>query len=97
MLFDAREAVSRTVEFPFDATGRPLLTVQGVMDYIELDSGNLAAWFSANQTGLNLLNNTGFSVYFSDRRGNQTDPTAGSQRQDRIIRIQRLRESQRHG
>ena len=23
------------------------------------------------------MNNTGFSVYFSDRRGNQTDPTAG--------------------
>jgi len=77
VLFDAREAISRTVEFPIDATGRPLLTVQGVMDYIELDSGNLAAWFSANQTGLNILNNTGFSVYFSDRRGNQTDPTAG--------------------
>jgi hypothetical protein len=77
VLFDAREAVSRTVEFPLDATGRPLLTMQGVMNYIELDAGNLAAWFTANQSGLNLINNTGFSVYFSDRRGNQIDPTAG--------------------
>jgi len=77
VLFDAQQAVTRTVEYPMDSSGRPLLTAQGVMDYIELDATNLSAWFKNNQSGLKLNNTTGFSVYFSDRRGSQIDTTSG--------------------
>jgi hypothetical protein len=60
--------------------GNPELTMKGVMYYVELDAANLATWLSANQAGLNLMNNSGFGVYFSDRRGEQTDPNAGNTR-----------------
>jgi hypothetical protein len=74
-LFDAREGTLRTVNTPTQ------VTAQGVMYYIELDAGNLATWFKNNQAlfagGLN--NNTGgYTVYFSDRRGEQTDPSTGT-------------------
>ena len=74
-LFDAREGTLRTATTPTQ------VTAQGVMYYIELDAANLATWFKNNQGlfpgGLN--NNTGgYTVYFSDRRGEQTDPNAGN-------------------
>jgi PilX N-terminal len=76
VLFDAREGILR----PSAAAGN-YLTASGVMNYVELDVKNLAAWLSANQSGLNLNNNTtGFTVYFSDRRGEQKDPNAASVR-----------------
>jgi PilX N-terminal len=67
-----------------DQTGgitRPFITAEGVMDYIELDANNLSKWFmntlptagsgaAANGVG-------GYEVYFSDRRGNQVDPSPG--------------------
>ncbi len=48
------------------------------MNYVELDAKNLATWLKNNQAGLNLNNNTGFTVYFSDRRGEQLDPSSGN-------------------
>jgi hypothetical protein len=73
-LFDSREGTSRTVTTPTQ------ITALGVMYYIELDAGNLAKWFSANQGNFGGLNNNtgGFTFYFSDRRGEQPDPNAGN-------------------
>ncbi len=80
VLFDTREALQRGVQtnstdIPQDGSGNPLLTAFGVMNYIELDAANLAAWLKNNQTGLSLNNNTGYGVYFSDRRGEKLDTT----------------------
>jgi len=72
-LFDSREGTLRTVAQPSPSQ----ITAQGVMYYIELDAGNLANWF--NTSALPLNNNTGgFTVYFSDRRGEQPDPNAAN-------------------
>jgi hypothetical protein len=72
-LFDSREGTLRTVTQPSPTQ----ITAQGVMYYIELDAGNLANWF--NTSALPLNNNTGgFTVYFSDRRGERTDPNAAN-------------------
>ncbi len=46
------------------------------MYYVELDAKNLVNWFTANQGALDLDNNTGYTLYFSDRRGEQKDTTA---------------------
>jgi hypothetical protein len=80
VLFDSREALQRgaqnnSTDYPQDSSGNPLLTAFGVMNYIELDAGNLAAWLKNNQTALSLNNSTGYGVYFSDRRGEQLDST----------------------
>lgn len=84
VLFDTREALNRgvqngqnTTNIPWNTTtGYPLLEAQGVINYIELDAGNLATWFKNNQAGLSLNNSkNGFAVYFSDRRGEQLDTT----------------------
>jgi PilX N-terminal len=67
VLYDSREAVDRAI-----GTGQ-VISAQGVMNYVELDAANLVAWFNANQTGLGLDNNTGYTLYFSDRRGERVD------------------------
>jgi hypothetical protein len=53
------------------------------MHYIALDVGNLKKWFAGQapygNTGTQvLLDNGGFSVYFSDRRNNRGDTTGGN-------------------
>ncbi len=70
-LYDTREGTYRQV----DVTPASI-HAGGVMYYIELDAANLAAWFKNNQGALGLNNNTGFTVYFSDRRGEQKDTNA---------------------
>lgn len=71
-LYDTREGVNR-------ATGAAgPITAAGVMDYVELDAANLVNWFTTNQGALGLDNNTGYTIYFSDRRGERTDPNAGN-------------------
>ncbi|MGA8035257.1 MAG: pilus assembly PilX N-terminal domain-containing protein [Candidatus Acidiferrales bacterium] len=76
VLFDPREGILRG-----STPANSYITAAGVMNYIELDLKNLAAWLSANQSGMNINNNTtGFTVYFSDRRGEQKDPNAGTTR-----------------
>jgi hypothetical protein len=69
-LYDSREGVDRATAGPAP------ITAQGVMYYVELDAKNLVNWFTANQAALGLDNNTGYTLYFSDRRGEQKDPTA---------------------
>jgi hypothetical protein len=72
VLYDAREAVDRAI-----GTGN-VISAQGVMNYVELDAANLVNWFTANQSGLGLDNNTGYTLYFSDRRGEKTDPNTSN-------------------
>ncbi len=70
---------------PADQVGginqRPEITAEGVMNYIELDVNNLSKWFMNTlptaSSGPNANGVGGYEVYFSDRRGNQVDPTAG--------------------
>jgi PilX N-terminal len=69
-LYDSREGVDRATSATVP------ISAQGVMYYVELDAQNLVNWFTANQAGLGLDNNTGYTLYFSDRRGEQKDPTA---------------------
>ena len=72
-LFDPREGAQRDVA---PAT----MQFGGIMYYVELDARNLARWFrgqipAANCfvacTGNTALNVNGYTVYFSDRRGNR--------------------------
>lgn len=81
-LYDTREGINRDVALGNDASNansNPYITSKGVVDYIELDVNNLARWFMGNigSSGTNADNVGGYSIYFSDRRGNQIDPTAG--------------------
>ena len=50
------------------------------MYYVELDVNNLDRWFSGaiGATGANANGVGGYSVYFSDRRGNVADPVSGT-------------------
>ena len=75
VLYDTREGVDRA---PAAITSAPFIAAEGVMNYVELDAKNLVNWFTANQAGLGLDNNTGYTLYFSDRRGEKTDPNAAN-------------------
>ena len=83
VLYDPREAQPRDNALPNNANdsaaSHPEITAEGVMNYIELDVNNLDRWFTGviGANGTKAENVTGYSVYFSDRRGNQTDPTPG--------------------
>jgi len=83
VLFDTREGISRDTGLGNDANNansNPYITAQGVMDYIELDMGNLQKWFAGTigASGGNASNVGGYLVYFSDRRGDQIDPSSGT-------------------
>ena len=71
VLFDTREAI---LQDNAPAGGNP--TAAGAMSYVELDVKNLAQWFTGaiGTSGTNVLATNGFSVYFSDRRGERLDP-----------------------
>jgi hypothetical protein len=73
VLFDTREALLRD-----NALGGTQLPLAGAMHYVELDVTNLANCFTTASicSFAGSVNNTnGYSVYFSDRRGNVPDPT----------------------
>ncbi len=55
-----------------------LITLNGVMNIVELDAHNLQQWFAGNigASGTQAMTNSGYIVYFSDRRGNY-DPNSG--------------------
>ena len=75
VLFDAREANQRDVALAVNAANpNGQLTLAGAMYYVELDVKNLAAWIVANAGVVN--NQTGYTLYFSDRRGNLADPAS---------------------
>jgi hypothetical protein len=62
-MYDTREGNARDVN---DGT----IHLGGVMNIVELDVGNLQKWFVNDSYGQLALNNGGYIVYFSDRRGN---------------------------
>jgi hypothetical protein len=72
VLFDTREGLLRDVDPAVD----PLLYVGGVMQYVGINVANLTQWFRGQAPqntpgGSNaLVNGTGYTVYFSDRRNN---------------------------
>lgn len=71
VLYDPREGAPRDDE-AFFRTENPYL--RGVMHYVELDVNNLRRWLTGaiGATGNNnTMNQTGFVVYFSDRRTNR--------------------------
>lgn len=72
-LYDPREGIMRD-------TAPAAMQLGGIMHYVELDARNLARWFrnqiaAANCpiacSGSTALNVNGYTVYFSDRRGNR--------------------------
>ncbi|MCX6551124.1 MAG: hypothetical protein NTY02_08990 [Acidobacteria bacterium] len=69
MLFDPREGKLRDDE----PTGNTNVYLGGVVHYVELDVNNLRRWFlgQIGTSGSTALNVTGYTVYFSDRRGNK--------------------------
>jgi hypothetical protein len=72
MLFDARESWSRTL-----AVNAPM-RMGGLFSYVAIDGRNLRDWIAGTigATGNQTLNNNGYIIYFSDRRGDH-DETAG--------------------
>jgi hypothetical protein len=76
-LYDSREGMFRQVD---TSTNPGVVAAGGVMYYVELDATNLANWLRSPTGGAaNLNNNTGgFTVYFSDRRGEQPDTQNGA-------------------
>ena len=78
VLYDTREAALRD-------TAPASMVFNGIMHYIELDARNLSRWFAGTMpagncspacSGANSLNVNGFTVYFSDRRGNRNAANA---------------------
>lgn len=66
MLFDAREGNSRLLAITAD------MNLGGLTSYVALDVNNFRRWVAGTigATGTQALNNNGYIVYFSDRRGN---------------------------
>ena len=75
VIFDTREGIPRENATPGAGNGQ--VTAVGTMYYVELDVANLAKWFmntlGAPDSGANAYAVGGYSVYFSDRRGNAID------------------------
>ena len=71
-IFDAREGNTRLL--PVNAG----MNIGGIFSYVALDVNNYRRWVTGaiGATGNTSLNNNGFIVYFSDRRGNH-NPLAG--------------------
>jgi len=79
VLYDTREGMLRDTAVGMTLPPTGGIPVAGAMYYIELDVANLAKCLTnaAICPGLpgNVASTTGYAVYFSDRRGEQTDPT----------------------
>jgi Tfp pilus assembly protein PilX len=76
-LYDAREGENNDISGFAAGTG----TVNGMLNAVELDVGNLKNWLrglTGSPTGQNVDFSTqnGYVLYFSDRRGMQYDPNA---------------------
>ena len=83
VLYDTREGVIRDQAPPNPGCSgcnpNGSITAAGVMNYVELDVNNLTRWFTGKigATGKSAENVTGYALYFSDRRGEATDPNLG--------------------
>jgi hypothetical protein len=69
VLYDTREGKPRDNE----AAGSANIYLGGVIHYIEFDVNNFRRWLAGTigASGPNVINEGGFTVYFSDRRTNQ--------------------------
>ncbi len=71
--YDTREGEMRDTS---QAAGS--CSVNGIMNAVELDVGNLALWLKgttgSSGTNVNYTNQNGYILYFSDHRGSITDP-----------------------
>jgi hypothetical protein len=89
VLFDTREAVHRD-------TAAAGLTLAGTMHYATLDVVNVAKWFAgtapyaAGTGNQSRIDNTGFTVYFSDRRTNRNASSAETGEYGWVIHEPRL-------
>jgi hypothetical protein len=81
VLYDTREGLLRDAAL---SGTPPPITLAGAMHYVELDVANLAKWFTGaiGTNGTNVLATNGYSIYFSDRRGEVPDPTPPFGRHD---------------
>ncbi|MCC7008876.1 MAG: pilus assembly PilX N-terminal domain-containing protein [Acidobacteria bacterium] len=73
ILYDAREAMQRD-----GLTAADPVRFGGIIAYVEIDARNLSRWFQGaiGTTGNQALNVNGYTVYFSDRRGNRNAANA---------------------
>jgi hypothetical protein len=75
--YDTREGEARDTQ---QANGS--CSVNGIMNAVELDVGNLKLWLNGTIAGsglnVNYTNQNGYLLYFSDRRGMLRDPNAGN-------------------
>jgi len=79
--YDAREGEPRDADAA--AAGLPAnsCTIQGVMNAVEIDVGNLNQWLlgktGSSGSSVNYSNENGYILYFSDRRGMINNPYKG--------------------
>jgi Tfp pilus assembly protein PilX len=80
-LYDAREGEMRDNVVANTTSGNDTYSscsVQGIMNAVELDVGNLAKWLNGSIAGsgtsVNYTAENGYVLYFSDHRGMETDP-----------------------
>ena len=75
--YDAREGEARDTG---QANGS--CSVNGIMNAVELDVGNLKLWLNGtiagNGANVNFTNQNGYLLFFSDRRGMIADPNQGN-------------------
>jgi hypothetical protein len=76
-LYDTREGEARDT-----AQANGSCSVNGIMNAVELDVGNLKLWLNGTIAGtganVNYTNQNGYLLYFSDRRGMLPDPNEGN-------------------
>ncbi len=76
-LYDAREGEARDT-----AQANGSCSVNGIINAVELDVGNLKLWLNGTIPGtganVNFTNQNGYLLYFSDRRGMLADPNQGN-------------------
>lgn len=74
-LYDTREGNFRQVA---NTGAGSAMRAGGVMGYVTLDVANLKNWFAGTigTNGDNAVNNNGYIVYFSDRRGDHNESAA---------------------
>jgi Tfp pilus assembly protein PilX len=78
-IFDPREGRIRdSAIMSTDPTPVPLMPAGGIMGLVEIDVRNLRLWLKAQ--GVNIMQETGYVVYFSDRRGIKDAPVDGEEK-----------------
>ncbi len=78
--YDTREGQVRENRIASGSAGASNCTVNGIMNVVELDIGNLKKWLKGttgiNGTSVEFNDENGYLLYFSDRRGMLPNPLA---------------------